>query len=312
VSKFIHELPEAKLLFETLGQEKKLFPAIVEKDYWVTHCLWGLQRLGFDFEMKGGTSLSKGWCCIDRFSEDIDIRFAPPKGLNVKSDSDKHVKARKAFYDELAGKMAVPGIAVERNRAYDDALGRNGGISLKYPSRFPALEALKPEVLLEVGFARTTPCEPLPFTSWAVERALKTLEIEDNRVQNVKCFNPEYTFVDKLQTICKRFRQHRAAAGPLRDRPREFLRHYYDLFRLLEVGRVAAFIGKPEYDEYKAEKLRGKDLEEFKTRDAFNLPDRTMFELFEREYASINTLLLSPGPSFAGLIGRFRRNSARF
>ena len=39
MSKFIHELPEAKLLFETLGQEKKLFPAVVEKDYWVTRSI---------------------------------------------------------------------------------------------------------------------------------------------------------------------------------------------------------------------------------------------------------------------------------
>ena len=128
----------------------------------------------------------------------------------------------------------------------------------------------------------------------------------------MKCFNPEYTFVDKLQTICKRFRQHRADADPLRNRPREFLRHYYDLFRLLEVKRVADFIGTPEYDGYMAEKLRGKDLEEFKARDAFNLPDRSLFELFEREYASMNSLLLSPGSSFADLISRFRQNSARF
>jgi predicted nucleotidyltransferase component of viral defense system len=47
------------------------------------HCLWGLKKQGFNFEMKGGTSLSKGWNCINRFSEDIDIRFEPPSELNL-------------------------------------------------------------------------------------------------------------------------------------------------------------------------------------------------------------------------------------
>ena len=84
---FIHELPGAKVLFEILGAEKKLLPIVIEKDYWIMHCLWGLQRNGFLFEMKGGTSLFKGWGCIDRFSEDIDIRFEPPAGLNVKGDN---------------------------------------------------------------------------------------------------------------------------------------------------------------------------------------------------------------------------------
>ncbi|WP_425485263.1 nucleotidyl transferase AbiEii/AbiGii toxin family protein [Burkholderia guangdongensis] len=39
-------------------------------------CLWGLQAQGFQFELKGGTSLSKGFGIIHRFSEDIDIRMS--------------------------------------------------------------------------------------------------------------------------------------------------------------------------------------------------------------------------------------------
>jgi len=51
------------------------------------HALWGLQRLGFRFELKGGTSLPKGHGLIHRFSEDIDILIQPdlddlPTGKN--------------------------------------------------------------------------------------------------------------------------------------------------------------------------------------------------------------------------------------
>src|SRR5580704_10897483 len=150
--KFVHESPDAKSLFETLGAEKNLPPVLIEKDYWVMHCLWGLQQNNFRFEMKGGTSLSKGWGCIDRFSEDIDIRFESPAGLNVKAEKPSHIKARFAFYDGLAAKIKIPGVTVERNRAYDDEKAQNGGISLKYGSHFTAVPGLKPEVLLEVGF----------------------------------------------------------------------------------------------------------------------------------------------------------------
>ena len=50
---------------------------LVEKDYWIMHCLYGLQQLERRFELNGDTSLSKGYGIINRFSEDIDIRIRP-------------------------------------------------------------------------------------------------------------------------------------------------------------------------------------------------------------------------------------------
>ena len=61
MNKFLHELHDAKQLFEAVAREKKLFPIIIEKDYWLMHCLWGLQQQNFNFELKDGTSLSKGF-----------------------------------------------------------------------------------------------------------------------------------------------------------------------------------------------------------------------------------------------------------
>lgn len=43
-----------------MADEKGIDPALVEKDYWIMHCLYGLDELGFIFQLKGGTSLSKG------------------------------------------------------------------------------------------------------------------------------------------------------------------------------------------------------------------------------------------------------------
>ncbi|WP_334364278.1 nucleotidyl transferase AbiEii/AbiGii toxin family protein [Bradyrhizobium sp. AZCC 1578] len=61
-----------------MAEEKGIDPALVEKDYWIMHCLYGLRQFGYTFQLKGGTSLSKGHQIINRFSEDIDILIEPP------------------------------------------------------------------------------------------------------------------------------------------------------------------------------------------------------------------------------------------
>jgi hypothetical protein len=72
---FLHNHPQFADLIRIVAAEKGIDPALVEKDYWITQCLYGLQQLGMKFELKGGTSLSKGFQIINRFSEDIDIRL---------------------------------------------------------------------------------------------------------------------------------------------------------------------------------------------------------------------------------------------
>lgn len=313
MSKFFHEIPHAKELFETLAAEMKLLPSIVEKDYWVMHCLWGLREQGFHFELKGGTSLSKGWKCIQRFSEDIDIRFESPASLNTKSDKSAHVKARFRFYDELASKIKIAGISVERNRSFDDEKARNGGIDLRYDSLFETVPLLRQAVLLEAGFDKTVPNEPKDITSWIWEKSKEAgLDIADNRAIGIKCFNPEYTFVDKVQTISRKFRLHRDRNDPQKDAPRIFLRHYYDLYNLLGLERVLKFLGTPDYNEYKREKLRGKDEEEFNLRDAFNIPDAIVLISFAKEYEAVKDLLFPPAPSLDDIIGRIRKHCTDF
>jgi hypothetical protein len=75
-------LPETerreKLL--TASEEVELPPAIVEKDFWVCWLLghiFAAPSLGDHCVFKGGTSLSKVFAAIDRFSEDIDLGLTP-------------------------------------------------------------------------------------------------------------------------------------------------------------------------------------------------------------------------------------------
>ena len=135
---FLHRHKDFASLLRIVADQMKVQPVLVEKDYWIMHCLYGLQQLEMAFELKGGTSLSKGYRIIKRFSEDIDIRIEPPKAMEVKygpnHDKAAHRESRKAFYDWLAETITIDGIQkIERDTEFDNETYRSGGIRLYYP-----------------------------------------------------------------------------------------------------------------------------------------------------------------------------------
>src|SRR6266403_5672288 len=99
---YLHKHEQFPELIRIVAEQRGIDPALVEKDYWIMHSLYALQKLGLTFELKGGTSLSKGFKTIDRFSEDIDIRIEPPAGRDVKTGRNQlkaaHIQSRKDFY----------------------------------------------------------------------------------------------------------------------------------------------------------------------------------------------------------------------
>jgi hypothetical protein len=102
---FAHEDREFEDLLQITAAERRLAVGLVEKDYWVTHTLWALHDLGFDVRFKGGTSLSKGFGLIERFSEDLDLKIEPgtvrdlPGVSNWKGDGTKATLELEAYRD---------------------------------------------------------------------------------------------------------------------------------------------------------------------------------------------------------------------
>lgn len=171
---YLHNHPEFPELIRIVAQEKGIDPALVEKDYWIMHSLCGLQQLDLRFELKGGTSLSKGHKIINRFSEDIDIRIEPPPELHVKTGRNhtklRHIESRRKFYDWLAETIRINGIyKVERDTAFDNKQLFSGGIRLFYKSVTDSLEGLKTGVLLEAGFDVVAPNTAKDISSWAYD-----------------------------------------------------------------------------------------------------------------------------------------------
>lgn len=300
---YLHRHPEFADLIRIVATHEQIDPALVEKDYWIMHCLYGLQQLGLRFELKGGTSLSKGYGIIDRFSEDIDIRIEPPEERKVATGRNQekpaHIESRKSFYDWLAETIRIDGIdTIARDHEFDDEKYRSGGIRLNYKTIGPTAAGLKAGVLLEVGFDDVAPNAPKDISSWAFDYANGKVEIIDNRAMAVPCYDPGYTLVEKLQTISTKYRQQQADG----QFPVNFMRHYYDVYCLLRRPEVQEFISTDAYVAHKARRFRTGDNPIIAENEAFLLRDPGTRKRYEKAYAETATLYHRDRPSFKEIL----------
>lgn len=306
MAEFLHERRDFDQLLAVVANDRGLDTMLVEKDYWIMHGLWGLQAQGFVFELKGGTSLSKGFGVIHRFSEDIDLRIEPPADMDVKTgrnqDKPAHIASRQAYYDALARRIRIPGIDnVKRDTFFDDDKMRSAGIRLSYTSRVATLAGVKDGILLELGFDDTAPNRPVTISSWALDFAMdRDVPVFDNRAMDVPCYAPTHTFVEKLQTISTKYRRLAEAQAF----PANFLRHYYDVYCLLELQEVQDFMQTTAYHERKKQRFRSGDELVIARNPAFALSDSSQRELFAREYRKSSALYYQGQPEFERLLER--------
>ncbi len=306
---YLHDHPEFPKLLNILWEETGIESGLIEKDYWIMHCLYGLKKQGYKFQLKGGTSLSKGFGLIDRFSEDIDMHIDPPKELgineNPKNQNEKNILKKKEYYDQLAQEIKIDGIVeIKRDTDFDDPKRYNsGGIRLYYPRQMPPIEDLKEGILLEAGYDTVAPNHQVTISSWAYDYASKIPEIEliDNRAVDILCYDHRYTFVEKLQTIATKFRKE-VETGEIAT---NYMRQYYDVYSLLGDKAVRAFIGTKEYFEHKEKRFPGPDLEKpIKENEAFLLTDPEIRDRLKKRYEARKGLYYKGQPPFEEVMKR--------
>jgi hypothetical protein len=229
---FVHEDPEFDDLLQIVATDRGLTRGLVEKDYWVTHSLWALHAAGFEVWFKGGTSLSKGFGLIQRFSEDLDLKIEPgnvtalPAVASWRSESKKAIAERKAYFEALARLLTVPGATVELDLDSIDRKWRGANLRVLYPGRHlgDLQGVLSPFVRLEVGSARVTPFVERDLTSFVHEKLVAQDQLgffADNRPMGVRCVHPLVTLLEKLDALHRRFPNDGAEAPT-------FVRHYED------------------------------------------------------------------------------------
>ena len=197
---------------------------------------------------------------------------------------------------------------MRRDTSYDDDKYRNGGIILDYPSVTEQLPGVKEGILLEVGFDVTAPNSPCTISSWALDAALKAkLEVIDNRAVGIACYSPAYTFVEKLQTVSTKFRKQQEAGGF----PKNFMRHYYDIYCLLGIAEVQAFIGTPAYIAHKQARFPKADNQHIASNDAFLLSNPATRALYQREYEKTEALYYTGQIPFSKILARIHQHIDR-
>jgi Nucleotidyl transferase AbiEii toxin, Type IV TA system len=214
-------------------------------------------------------------------------------------DKPVHRQSRKDFFDWLAQSIRIDGITnVERDTAFDDVPGyRSGGVRLKYASVTEPMAGLRDGVLLEAGFDQVAPNTSKDISSWLYDRAIASkVEIVDNRARAVPCYDSGYTFVEKLQTISTKFRKQQADGSD----PVGFMRHYYDVYELLQVPEVQKFITS-EYIHHKQKRFRG-DNKNIVENQAFVLSDPKTKDLYAKAYERSSSLYYAKKPSFEEIL----------
>lgn len=262
---FAHEDPEFGDLLEIVSDDRKISRGIIEKDYWVTHALWSLHKSGFEVWFKGGTSLSKGFNLIERFSEDLDLKIEPgsviglPKVPNWKSDGTKATSERKRYFEKLSGLISVPGARIDLAPDSIDRAWRSADILVHYPGLHLAEmgKAMSPFVRLEVGDARVVPFIPCNLTSFVHEILVKQNQLNsfiDNRPHGVRCVHPMVTLLEKLDALQRRFPNENTE-------PATFIRHYEDAARIIAATpRLPPLKGYADIQPLAAEMLAQKQI----------------------------------------------------
>jgi hypothetical protein len=239
--------------FETLQQAALnggMSPNAIEKDWWVTLTLRALFRglHAHHLTFKGGTSLSKGWHLIQRFSEDIDIAV-DPAAFNMEYIKEpgsaflNRLKRRGCTFTtaelkaDLDGQFTAMGIPTDRISIIAEAIHPDmpdkdpQKLLVKFDSILDPVDYLKAEVQIEASCRSL----PEPFSIRPLQSLLSEHFPNPRYAETafpVPVVDPKKTFLEKA------FLLHEEYAKPDKDKIRveRMSRHFYDLVKMLHAG----------------------------------------------------------------------------
>jgi hypothetical protein len=307
-------------LFQESGSRLGMNPAIVEKDFWVCwilKLLFAESTLKNQMVFKGGTSLSKVFGLIGRFSEDIDLVLdwrllgyeqagannphSATQSKTQQSRSNQEMNAKAVVYirDTLLFQLnrlfgPIPGVLARIDE--DDP----HTVNVFYPAAFTA-EYIRPAVRLEIGpLASWVPSRSHPIKAYAAE---VFPEAFSDPYLEVVAIDAERTFWEKATILHQE--AHRPGAIPAR-----YSRHYYDLYKLSESPVRKAALGN--LDLLKA-------VVDFKERfyysswarydlafpGSFRLsPPDSQLPALERDYRAMRDMFFREPPTFQTILDR--------
>lgn len=225
-------------IFNQVAMKAIIPSCVVEKDWWVTEIL----RIIFSscyapaFVFKGGTSLSKAYDIIQRFSEDIDLAIDRNflgcsdelTRSGIKSLRKKSVKfLTREFATDLKKRIEIVGLPltsfeIEFTTSDSDPIR----ISITYSPLTKDNEYIQPKILLEISCrSLREPFEEVTIRSWVDQEYPKTDFTSASF--NVKTAKPEKTFIEKIFLLHEEWQKKDIRVNRLS-------RHLYDLYQLMD------------------------------------------------------------------------------
>ena len=319
-----------KSVYDQVAAKEGLPTVAVEKDFWVTLVLQSVFDLKWSDQLvfKGGTSLSKGWNLIKRFSEDIDLAIDRKAfGYSGKLGSNRRTKLRKAIRTFVKDEL-VPALR-QKLHEYDsgiqvtirpdkDSDADPSIIDITYRSLTEPSEYLTSKIILEINARSLFE----PFEEREIKPLIATvfseLEIEHTLIP-IPCVLPDRTFLEKVFLLHEEFQKK---AKEIRvDR---LSRHLYDLERLMDtrfaeeaLSDKKLYLGIIEHRQHLT-RVSGIDYENHKPGNINLIPPDAVIKQWESDYKKMQeSMIYGEAPSFGKLMERMaelmrRINSVKF
>lgn len=247
---------ERRVMIQAVSEAMKIDEVSAEKDWWVTATLYAVFHTSLSEYLlfKGGTSLSKGWNIINRFSEDIDLALSRDFFLKVKelpcatctSNTQIHNLREKAqdfllgeFKQELADEFKEMELDV-KVIADNEVLDEHGAprkvphdkdpsaIYIQYPSLYDTVTSYAaPTIKIEVSVLSMSEPFEMRRISSLVEQIYDGEDVDSDIVQTISTVSPTRTFLEKAFLLCEEYQK---------EEPRTYrmTRHFYDLEKLMQ------------------------------------------------------------------------------
>lgn len=311
---YLKSKDDLRVLITNTARKKNIAEAVVEKDYWVTYFLdylFNENKWKEYFTFKGGTSLSKCFEIIQRFSEDIDLILdwrvlgydkLEPWLIRSNTKQDKFNKEinekTERFLKEDFLTELIKDFSQEDFEFEIDSLDLQT-ILFSYPKIFDS-NYLSQTIRLEIGsLAAWTPATNIsiiPIIGDAYANIFK-------EKTNIRTVSVERTFWEKATIL-----HHEANRPESSKMPHRYARHYYDMYKIAN-------------SKYKDKAIKDKELLrkviEFKMKfyprkwakyeDAMDnklrlVPDKFRFLELENDYKAMSEMIYGEYPSFEEII----------
>ena len=237
-------------IYKNVGEKNNLPAYAIEKDWWVVQTLSILKNteIGEHLVFKGGTSLSKAWDIIERFSEDIDLavdrkffRFEGELGKNQRTNlrkaANKYITEtlfpvlQEAF--EEAGLKNVKFELEEIKSSDQDPVI----ISAYYPALIESPGYIQPRVQIEIGCRSLR--EPFEdrFILSIVDSSYPEADFKQDSI-TIPTVLPERTFLEKIFLLHEEFQRPKEKI-----RVDRMSRHLYDIYQISKAVTAEKVIG---------------------------------------------------------------------